>query len=117
MVAIDTSLEFLADLSLYQREKPFLILPAQPPPREKAHLLSNLVFQDQKVVINDLRGKRDQFSIAKSGFEIINNHSDHLDFTDPIAVEKYREETASFLKGFLKADHVVSYDYVVNIDP
>jgi len=111
MPDVTADIEFLADLPLYQKEKPYLALL---PPREDRdpdkQRLDNLEFEVHRgITITDIRDTKG-FTIEKCGFEVVSHESQHLAFRDVADVDAYKRETEHLLRTTLGAVHVLCYD-------
>lgn len=107
---IETTLEFLIDLPLYQTEKPYMIQPSVDDkfdPNDPK--LRNIEWELRPVSLYDIRGK-DDYSLSTSGFSVIRHVSKHLSFANIYEKEEYRQETAGNLRVLLGAEHVKCYD-------
>lgn len=71
MPDITTSVRYLAKLPLYEKEKPFSLLPSANLHSEENFVATNLEFEvHDGILVRDLREHLDQFTLEKSGFEI-----------------------------------------------
>jgi hypothetical protein len=110
MPDITADLEFLADLPLYQHEKPYLaLLPpslGKDPDQER---LDNMEFETHSAIpITDIRG-RARFTIEECGFEVLPHSSQHLSFENVDDVDAYKKETELLLCQRFQAVHVECY--------
>jgi hypothetical protein len=72
----------------------------------------------QEVVIENLRGKEDSFTLDNAAFQLCNRPSKHEAFTDDAEVEReYYPESAEFLKEVTGASQVVIFDHSKSIIP
>lgn len=118
MAVVETQLEFLAPLPLYETEKPYCATynQADQVARKDAQ---NLEWREYPTSIRDMRQSPD-VSLHKSGFEILECESKHLPPRNSDEIELYRLETEAYLKDVLGAEAAVCYDVrvcpMVNID-
>nr|POE77999.1 hypothetical protein CFP56_09640 [Quercus suber] len=110
-MAILTTLDFLANRSLYQREKPFVIYPpaggqwtADDPD------LRNVQWEPFSVEVNDMRDLAD-VGLDTSGFEIVHHQSPQCPGLTASTLKTYAEEMQAVLKAFFEAEYVVCFDY------
>lgn len=110
MGEVQTNLEFLIDLPLYQTEKPYMIQPSVEdkldPSDPKLH---NIEWELRPVVVRDIRGSI-PLPIETTGFSMINHISQKTSFANVFGKEEYRQETAQCLKKMLGAEAVQCYD-------
>ena len=111
MNAVKTSLDFLADSSLYQSEKPFVVL--RDVEHQRTHStaqLTNVKWDVQRVLVNDMRSETQDLALETAGFQMIDHASSNLQFSDIPSIVQYRRETERLLTEFLEANFVVCYD-------
>ena len=111
MNAVRTSLDFLADSPLYQSEKPFVVL--RDVEHQRTHStaqLTNLKWDAQRVLVNDMRSETQDLALETAGFKMIDHASSNLQFSDIPSIIQYRRETERLLTEFLGANFVVCYD-------
>lgn len=71
------SIDHLADIPLYEEEKPYVVLVS--PENRGSHITNNLVFETHSgIQIADVRGKDDEFTLEKVGFEVM-AHKSNID--------------------------------------
>jgi hypothetical protein len=111
MPDITADIEFLADLPLYQLEKPYLaLLPPSADRDPDKERLNNLEFEVQRgIAITDVRNRKD-FTIEECGFEALHHESQYLAFCDVVDVNAYKMETEILLRDNFGAVHVLCYD-------
>ncbi|KAJ5289133.1 hypothetical protein N7478_002163 [Penicillium angulare] len=109
MVCFSTYLDFIADSPIFEVEKPYTVI-RDTNHAGKSRKLSNIAWSAVDVTINDVRDHTQEFSLEKSGFQIVNHASQALPITDISKMEDYLTETKTYLKSLLGAEHVVSYD-------
>ncbi|KAI0191097.1 hypothetical protein F4808DRAFT_444098 [Astrocystis sublimbata] len=113
-------ISFLRNSSLYETEKPYLVLLplSQDANVDKSIPRSNLLYEDQNVDIEDVRGLEEHYRLEECGFQYMRHNTsitsllglkgDGPTISD---VEAYKSEVEVFLKEFLQATHVVCYDF------
>jgi hypothetical protein len=110
MPDITADLEFLADLPLYQYEKPYLaLLPLSANRDPDKERLDNLEFEVRGgIPVTDVRGQAG-FTIERCGFEVLKHESQCLVFNGVEDVEAYKRETEMLLRERFGAVHVECY--------
>ena len=113
MPDIVTSVNYLKDLPLYKKEKPYLVLlPASGGFELKAGRTDNLEYESHDGIhITDMRGREKEFQLITHGFEIMPNTSSVLDFRNRDDVQAYKQETEEILKAKFGAEKVVCWDF------
>ncbi len=115
MATVKTSLAFLADIPLYDREKPYFIIPAVEnsiDPNDPR--ITNVQLVEHPTDVIDARGKT--FRVEDNGFQVIYHKSHCLNITDIRALNDYKAETESFLSSvFPDAEHIYTYDCRVRL--
>jgi hypothetical protein len=108
----------LADLPLYQEEKPFYILPGVDEQIDiQKERLTNLHFTSHQVHISDIRN-REEYTLNNAGFEVVPHTSKNLKIHDLAQLAYYKEEIEAFFKViFPEAVYVRRYDYCVRYTP
>lgn len=116
MPDITTSVRYLAKLPLYEKEKPFSLLPSANLHSEENFVATNLEFEvHDGILVRDLREHLDQFTLEKSGFEI-KHHVPNITVLDTAEqMNDYQEEIKAWLKFLFKAEHVTCYEIRVRI--
>ena len=114
-----TNMTYLSDLSLYKREKPYLVLlPAQVDSDLENVKTDNLEFETRRGIhITDIRGHEEEHGLLISGFEVMHHTSALSDFQDLADIQTYRTETESLLKAKFDAEKVVCWDVKVCLPP
>ena len=112
MPAVQTSLEYLQKLPLYDEEKPYWCFL---PPHERfdpdVQRVDNLEFQDYAgITIHDIRNAISDFKIDDCGFEVLSHQSRFTQFLHADDVKHYLEETEDLLTDKLNAVYVKCYD-------
>ena len=104
-------IDFLADLPIYQTEKPYLCLlsPDQKIDPDQVRL-DNLEFErHSNIKIEDIR-EHTELRIDDCGFEYVPYTSAISEFTDPADVDSYKQETERLLEDRFKAEKVLTYE-------
>ena len=113
MSYVETNLEYLARIPLYDDEKPFLALTrledGRDPDQER---LANLFYETHAVKITDIRSCGD-FRIDEAGFQVLKHPSSVRSLKDIPGMQSYKTETEQLLTGFFKAVRVVCWDFRV----
>lgn len=115
MPDVQASLEFLADLPLYEHEKPFLALITPHdgfnPDRER---MDNLEWENHRdIIIRDIRGQNEPLTVNACGFQVSQHSTRISKFDDPDALRAYRDETERLLSSVFPESQVVCYDLKV----
>jgi hypothetical protein len=110
MPDITADFEFLADLLLYQHEKPYLaLLPPSVDRDPEKERFDNLEFEvHQGIPVTDIR-RQEGFTIEECGFEVLHHESQHLTFNGVGDVDAYKRETEMLLGERFGAVHVLCY--------
>ena len=109
-------MNFLAHDRLYDEEKPYL-LKFDPP---SGFSQSNYNIDTRQQLIQDIRGREKDFSIAKNGFAIMSLHTElsYEDFDDETKLrEVYFPEVADALRKLLGAFRVQIFEHLVCVSP
>jgi hypothetical protein len=104
-------IEFLADLPLYQTEKPYLCLlsPERGIDPDQVRL-DNLEFEKHSnIKVEDIR-EHPELQLDDCGFEYLQHQSAISEFTDPADVEVYKQETEGLLRDRFAAVKVLTYE-------
>ena len=113
MSCVETSIEYLAKIPLYDDEKPFLALTrledGHDPDKER---LSNLIYETHAVKITDIRSCK-EFHIDEAGFQVLKHASSVRCLKDIPGMQRYKTETEQLLEDFFKAIRVVCWDFRV----
>ena len=112
--SIYASLKFLEWQSLYDVERPFQIF-INIPEQVKDRRTTNLVFEDRLVMVKDIRGGADNYSLDDYGFMYRKHETKTLDFEDRAMVEnQYLPEVESLLRCEVSGvDRVFFFDWRV----
>ena len=108
------SIDFLADIDLYHHEKPFVALVA-PGVKVRDEDLNNLQWEPHEISIDDVRGEEPKFGIDECGFQFVKDPKPDLNFTVAEDIEKYKQHTQTFLKGFFGALRVHCWETRVRL--
>jgi len=111
MPPIRATLQFVADIPLYEVEKPYMVLPGRDqdidPEDER---LSNLKFESHdNILIEDMRNMR-ALSLSGNGFEYLQHKSQIHTFQEPGDVKDYKHETQEMLAARFDAVKVITYE-------
>jgi hypothetical protein len=117
MPDIQANLEFLANLPLYETEKPYLALvPPRPDFDPDTERMDNLEWETHTdITITDIRGQIDILTIDKCGFQVMQHSTGVKEFDGMKDLRAYREETEALLRDTLQASYVLCYDLKVRI--
>ncbi|KAI1378150.1 hypothetical protein F4677DRAFT_36455 [Hypoxylon crocopeplum] len=112
MSSITTEAEFLADLSLYHTEKPYLVFWPEDNNDSKPIPTTNIQLEKHDgIVVHDIRGREEDFKLEANGFEIYRHSSAiPLPLCSKEHVEGYKRETEELLKDRLNAEVVFCYE-------
>ncbi len=113
---VETQLEYLRWIPLYEKEKPFklfLNIPADAKDKRE----SNLVFDKGKQIIRDIRGDESRFNLDDHGFCFRNHKSAVDDLRNHDIIEnEYLFECEQLLKDEVdNVDRVVIFDWRVRL--
>jgi len=110
MPDISTSVEHLADLELYKTEKPYAVILRLSDWNESI-VTNNLQFKrHENIIVKDIRGKENEFTLDTQGFTILQHKSSLSQFETWDAIRSYQKETEEFLTNWFAAEQVVTYD-------
>ena len=114
MPPVHARLEYLADIPLYQYEKPYLVLlPAHEEPVAGTRM-DNLEWETHdNVILRDIREHWNSVTIERCGFQAIHHKSAFMRFDSIPILDAYRGETESLLRKRFRSSHVVCYDLKV----
>jgi hypothetical protein len=112
---IEATMYFMARDPIYRSVKPYFLqyFTSDGTPR------NNVIQQEARVQINDIRGKEHMFNFTNSGFAILELDSkmSYDDFSDTEKIEEvYCEELSQCLLSYLHAESVHFFDRVVRPD-
>lgn len=107
---VQTTLEFLKDLPLYEKEQPYFIVP-RPDFSGDPCKLRNIEWESQAVTIHDARKAQVlNLGMETTGFQTIQHVASHLKFQTPDDKRAYCVEIETCLKKLLNAEQVICYD-------
>jgi len=105
------SFDFLTKSELYDSEKPYYFSGALEPEQENQR--SNLKYTTHDgIELRDLRGLEHLLSLEAHGFELL-RHESKANLVEPSDddLERYLEETSTFVKQHLDAELVLAYNF------
>lgn len=106
-----SSMEFLTRSPLYDVEKPYYAMPSLEADVDMNFPTTNLEFESHSdILFRDVRGKEDQFSVEKTGFEIIRHEAKNLILETVEQLDAYKAEVEELLKDRLGGVHAVCYE-------
>lgn len=111
MPANVAEIEFLADLPLYETEKPYLCLlsPDQKIDPDQVRL-DNLEFEKHSNIhVEDMR-EHPELRINDCGFEFVQHKTAISEFTSPSDVDAHKRETEEMLRARFAAVKVLTYE-------
>lgn len=109
------NLYYAKDSPNFQHEKPFMILTAFCEQPEKSE--TNVEFESpEPETISDIRGREDQFSLDRQGFEFITHKTQFEDWRNRRSVEEqYLPEVVNLIEKHVEgADEVQIFDWRVS---
>ncbi|KAL3426804.1 hypothetical protein PVAG01_00313 [Phlyctema vagabunda] len=110
---VRTTMNFLAREELYKYEKPYLLI-FEPP---EGFPRTNIRLDKRKdVILEDIRGREDKFSLAQHGFQLLKIESSlrAQDFEDDQQVTStYLPEVAEALRKLLNASRVQVFEHLL----
>lgn len=112
MPDVETSIEYLQKLPLYEVEKPYYCLLA---PHEgfdpDAQRLDNLEFEvHDNIRVRDIRDKIHEFKLEECGFQVLSHSMGQSEFNTPDDIQGYKLETQAMLRETLGAECVKTYE-------
>lgn len=112
MPDIQATLEYLQNLPLYKKEKPYwCFLPPQDGFDPDKQRVDNLEWEDHSnITIQDIRDNMSHFKIDDCGFEVLEHSSGISRFESPADVAHYKAETEVLLRNRMQAIYVNCYD-------
>jgi hypothetical protein len=113
---LQTRLEFLSDLPLYDREKPFFLHPSATVNVEAEKIVTtNVQWADEAVTVHSMRGKKG-ISLETNGFCYIEHQPSYLPRgrVSPDVAFKYRKECEGLLRSLFNAEFTHCYDFKVS---
>lgn len=114
MPNVKADIEYLANIPLYEVEKPYLaLLPPSEGYDPDEHRTDNLEYETAHgMSITDIRGS-DEFKLEKCGFQVMKHTSNIKSVSSIEDIEAYKRETEKLLTKQLGATHVHCYDVKV----
>ena len=114
MPSVRASIDFLADVSLYQYEKPYLVLLSAHESQNVDMRMDNLEWESHEdILLTDIREHWNAMTIERCGFQAINHQSASLKFDTIPYLHAYRTETETLLCKKLRSSYVKCYDLKV----
>lgn len=108
MPDVESKIDFLSDLPLYNVEKPFLVLPlAGTSVNPESYRITNIELEAKPVLIKDIRGK--DLSSSKNGFQIVQHTSKNLKFDGLESLKVHKKETEDLLSDVFPMRSVLSH--------
>jgi hypothetical protein len=101
-------LQFFSQDPKYATEKPYV---SKIPPPEEGMLQINFGGRYERVVITDVRGHEEEFTLDKDGFEFVQNVTSHEILNLAEDIGGYISDMSQWLKGFLRCAEVFVFDY------
>ena len=113
MAEVVISLKFLQWQESYKTEKPFLAF-VDIPPDAVDKRDNNLVFEDRKTTIRDIRPSKEAFSLDRNGFMMVKHRSSVSTFDPEIVQTTYLPEVEDLLRKTLDGvDEIFIFDWRV----
>lgn len=112
MPNISTEITFLANIPLYDTEKPYFLFWAAGDEKQKPIPSTNIQWQTQEdILVKDIRGKEKDFTLKSNDFEIL-YHLSGVSFpiTSVEDMERYKRETETLLKQNFNARAIYCYE-------
>ena len=112
---IQTTIDFIADLSLYEEEKPYFLHPSASVNLDVDQIkTTNVQWNTTGVTVQSMRD-RPEVSLERTGFCYVQHESRYFPGPDPSAdtVGNYRRECEDLLRSLFDAEFVRCYDYKV----
>ncbi|KAK0612446.1 hypothetical protein B0T17DRAFT_543702 [Bombardia bombarda] len=109
MAVVEARFKFLARLDRFVAEKPFFVTTAADIEFDPAKH-TNIEHEIKSVKVHDIRGRQSQFSIALSGFQVIDHTPKLLELETLDHVAAYKQETQEVLKNLFQAEHAITFD-------
>ena len=110
---LQTQVYFLKRSPLYNEEKPYSLRFTPPSGFPRA----NIVLECHDITIEDTRATKDDLSLEKNGFAIMNLDTtmEYDQFDDEqIVKDTYLRELSDALRVYLKASHVQVFEHTVS---
>ncbi|KAG6909734.1 hypothetical protein DXG01_015722 [Tephrocybe rancida] len=92
-------------------ERPFIHINANPETGER----ERNVFQEQKeVLIENIRGRENEFTLDNAGFQLVHRSAKHTAFVDDAEIQReYYPESEELIKSVTGASRVVFFDHTI----
>lgn len=104
-------MQFLADIPLYDVEKPYYAMPAAANDIDPSLPTTNLEFETHNgLLFRDARGREDELTLGRVGFQIVNHTPKNLILESAEQLAAYKLEIEEFLKEKLGGVHAVCYE-------
>jgi hypothetical protein len=113
---LKTRIEFLSDLPLYDREKPFFLHPSATVNVEAEKIVTtNVQWANEAVTVQSMRGKKG-ISLETNGFCYIEHQPCYLPRgrVSPEVALNYRKESEGLLRSLFHAEFTHCYDFKVS---
>lgn len=108
---VSTTLNYYSPLNGDDSGEAYRYIYVTPPPGKLEH---NLGDDLRPVVIHDARGRENEFSLDKSGFQFVKHPSAEHDFTDEERIKNvYYKEAEELLKNVTGAKKVFIFDHTI----
>ena len=79
---------------------------------------TNFTREEHDAVIENVRGKEDQYSLDKTGFQFVKSPAKHTSFANNDEIKnEYYQESIGLLKGLTGASRVVIFDHSESQSP
>ena len=115
MPNVKAGIDFLADIDLYNQEKPFAALASPGTVTVGEDQLHNLRWETHNNIdITDIRGNEDQYLLDHCGFQIVKYPGQKATYVTTGELEQYKRGTAKLLSGLLEATQVYCYEAKVS---
>lgn len=111
MPTMKVKIDFIADIDLYNHEKPFAALASPGTVTVGEDQLQNLQWQTHgDIDIVDIRGIEEQFTLDECGFQIVKHPGQKVSYATTDELELYKQEIGQLLSSLLGAVKVHCYE-------
>lgn len=112
MPDVQTTLEYLQRLPLYDEEKPYwCFLPPHEGFDPDKQRVDNLEWENHSgITITDIRKNKGHYRLDDNGFQVMNHDSKFTKFENLSDIDNYKLETENLLKETMNAVYVKCYD-------
>ena len=111
MPDIKASIDFLANLDLYNHEKPYAALASPGTVVVGEDQLHNLQWETHRDVhVTDIRGNEKLYNLEECGFQVVRSPGHQSVYTNLEELEKYKRGTEQLLSTLLKPTQVHCYE-------